>query len=68
LARKLDELAEQEIEVYDMQEKRNGWPESRDEPVTGNGWRHSDLREVAYLYTYRAWLQPVLDANLNREP
>ena len=63
---KMDTLAHQQIEVFDMQANANGWPPQTVRPT--NRWLHSDLREVAYLYTYKAWMQPVIDANLNREP
>lgn len=56
------------IKTFDMQANANGWPQSRPALKTANGWRHSDLREVAYPYTYRAWTQPIIDANLSREP
>ena len=33
--------------------KINGWPQSRLEKEPGErGWLHSDIRRVAYLYTY----------------
>lgn len=54
------------IETYDMQDKRNGWPTSRP-LIFGNGWRHSDIREVSYLYVWRTWKQIVTDGTLDHE-
>ncbi len=61
-------LSGSEIQVFDMQEKRNGWPQSREDPVPGNGWRHGDIREVAYVYVWKSWQEIVNDGNLNRKP
>ena len=36
--------------------KINGWPESRLAREPGErGWMHSDIRAVAYLYTYKVF-------------
>jgi hypothetical protein len=56
------------IEVFDMQDKRNGWPQEREDPMPGNGWRHGDIREVAYVHVWRAWREIVNDGDLMREP
>ena len=53
-----------QIDTYDMQENRNGWPSGR--PMDfGDGWRHGDIKDVAYLYVWRAWKKVVDDAELN---
>jgi hypothetical protein len=56
------------IEVFDMQTNRNGWPQEREDPVPGNGWRHGDIREVAYVHVWKAWQEIVNDGELSREP
>ena len=43
------------IQVFDMQANRNGW-------------RHSDMREVAYVYVWKAWQEIVNDGELHLEP
>jgi hypothetical protein len=32
---------------------KNGWPTSR--AATNNNWRHSDVREVSYLFIYKLY-------------
>jgi hypothetical protein len=34
---------------YDMTDFRSGWP--RNHPIYGESWLHSDVRDVAYIYT-----------------
>ena len=51
-----------------MQANRNGWPESRPVIEPGNGWRHGDIREVAYVHVWKSWQEVVDDGNLNQEP
>ena len=41
---------------FDMMDLNNGWPESRfKRDPEEQGWLHSDIRAVAYLYTYKAF-------------
>lgn len=56
------------IEVFDMQENRNGWPLSRPAIQPGNGWRHSDIREVAYTHVWKAWQEIVNDSGIDSDP
>ena len=47
-------------ENFNMNDERvikiNGWPESRLAREPGErGWMHSDIRAVAYLYTYKVF-------------
>jgi pimeloyl-ACP methyl ester carboxylesterase len=56
------------IQTFDMQANRNGWPASRPAIRVGNGWRHSDIREVAYVHVWKAWQQIVNDGNLQQDP
>jgi len=45
---------------YDMMTLRNGWPESRTQPTVDpdfRGWRHSDIRNMAYLYTHKVFVE-----------
>jgi len=45
------------------------WPEERKKGIAfGDGWRHSDVREVAYPYVWKAWKIVVENANLNEKP
>ncbi|MBB5353562.1 hypothetical protein HNR46_003823 [Haloferula luteola] len=42
----------------DMMGLRNGWPEARTAPTVDpdlRGWRHSDIRNMAYLYTHKVF-------------
>jgi hypothetical protein len=57
-----------DIEVFDMQDKRNGWPQSRPKIRPGNGWRHGDIREVAYVHVWKSWQEIVNNGNLSRDP
>ena len=51
------------VRNFDMMNLRNGWPESRTQPTVDpdmQGWRHSDIRNVAHLYThkvYEKWIE-----------
>ena len=61
------------IATYDMQAAvqttGNGWPaERRKGLIFGNGWRHGDVREVAYLYVWPAWQKIVDDAGIETAP
>ncbi len=59
------------ITTHEMQSEEmmpNGWPGERPAPVVGNGWRHGDIKDVAYLYVWKAWKQPVEDHGLDQEP
>lgn len=42
---------------YNMMDFRNGWPEFRTthENADLRGWLHSDIRNAAYLYTYKVF-------------
>ena len=41
---------------FNMMDLRSGWPESRLEREPGErGWLHSDIRRVAYLYTFKVF-------------
>jgi hypothetical protein len=46
-----------------MMDLSNEWPESRTQPTVDpdmQGWRHSDIRNVAHLYThkvYEKWIE-----------
>jgi len=43
----------------------NGWPLVRMQiPQETNNWHHSDVREVAYIYTYKLFNQIVTNGNL----
>ena len=46
----------------DMDGMKNGWPSSRDDFK----WRHSDVREIAYTYTFSVFDKIVLEGNLNQ--
>lgn len=46
----------------------NGWPAERPPIEFGNGWRHGDVREVAYLYVWTAWQKIVDDAGIKIAP
>jgi len=56
------------IEVFDMQENRNGWPQEREDPVPGNGWRHGDIRDVAFTHVWKAWKEIVTDSGIDLDP
>jgi len=51
---------------FDMQgELENGWPPGRARnPAEANKWHHSDVREVAYSFTYKLFNEIVNDGNL----
>ena len=69
LKRKFFDVTGKQIETFDMQANRNGWPEERTKGIRfGDGWRHSDVREVAYPYVWKAWRIVVEDANLDQNP
>jgi hypothetical protein len=52
------------IEVFDMEENRNGWVQSRNT----ERWLHGDLREVAYTHVWKAWQEIVTDSGIDQKP
>ncbi|MGH7941381.1 MAG: hypothetical protein ACREFR_09950, partial [Limisphaerales bacterium] len=49
---------------FNMEDNENGWP-----VTTGSeafNWHHSDIRAVAYTFTFKAYSEMVDDANLNK--
>ncbi len=74
LARKMIYTGGGSIAVYDMQEHRNGWPQERPEidptnpTKAGNGWRHGDIREVAYVHVWKSWRHAVDEAGIDVPP
>lgn len=49
----------------DMQTLENGWPLGRAQnPAEAVNWHHSDLRVVAYTFTYQLFNQIVIAGNL----
>jgi hypothetical protein len=43
---------------FDMMEMRNSWPDGRTAPTVDpdlRGWRHSDIKDMAYLYTHKVF-------------
>jgi hypothetical protein len=49
----------------DMNDNRNGWPQSRqDGESTRDRWLHSDLKNIAYQFTYRVFDDVVHEGNL----
>jgi len=45
---------------YDMMTLRNGWPPTRAKIIQGtelSDWRHSDIRNMAYLYTHKVFVE-----------
>ncbi len=59
------------IDAIDMQNTDhimvNGWVPGRNVEL-GDGWHNCDIREVAYLYVWKAWQTAVDRGNLNKEP
>jgi pimeloyl-ACP methyl ester carboxylesterase len=68
LQEKFAEAEAGDIEVFDMQANRNGWPQEREDPVPGNGWRHGDVKDVAYTYVWKTWEEIITDSGLDRYP
>lgn len=56
------------VRNFDMMASRNGWPESRtaDPNADLRGWLHSDIRNVAYLYTHRVYEKWIELGGLNQ--
>jgi hypothetical protein len=53
----MEEFIPGETEVFDMQTSfQNGWPQERGKD---KDWRHSDLRNVPYLYIYEIFEEMV---------
>ncbi|HPN84769.1 MAG TPA: hypothetical protein PK821_05470, partial [Victivallales bacterium] len=51
-ANKIDEW-ETGIQSFDMMTMKSGWPDIRPKNSQGiQPWRHSDFKDVAYVYTY----------------
>lgn len=57
-----------DITAEDMQAwvTRETWPSGRPLEV-GNGWRHNDIREMAYLYVWKAFDETVNELNREQE-
>ena len=69
LAEKFADTNAGSISTFNMEENRNGWPEERENGIKfGDGWRHGDVREVAYLYVWKTWKEVVDNANLDQRP
>ena len=54
---------------FNMMDLRNGWPNSRTAPEVPEilrGWLHSDVRNVAYLYTHAVFMKWVEIGGLNQ--
>jgi hypothetical protein len=47
-----------------MQNNENNWPLGRLQQPEGNNWHHSDIRAVAYTFTYEVFNAIVNDGNL----
>ena len=47
----VDQNGDRNINMANL--KRNTWP--RNHPQFGDRWLHCDIREMAYLYTYKAF-------------
>jgi hypothetical protein len=49
---------------FDMKANENGWPLGRLEKSEGANWHHSDIRIVAYPFTYKVFNEIVNDGGL----
>ena len=49
---------------FDMKANENGWPLGRLEQSEGANWHHSDIRVVAYPFTYKVFNEIVNDGGL----
>jgi hypothetical protein len=49
---------------YNMQDNENNWPPIRLNQIEGDNWHHSDIRVVAYTFTYQAFDELVTLGNL----
>jgi hypothetical protein len=47
-----------------MQDNENNWPLGRLEQPEGDNWHHSDIRVMAYTFTYEVFNEIVNDGNL----
>jgi hypothetical protein len=63
LQEKFADASAGEIKVFEMKANMNGWPQER----TDMRWLHSDIREVAYTFTWPAWQKIVDTAGLDRD-
>jgi hypothetical protein len=48
---------------YNMSSMKNGWPQERGDD---EDWKHGDIREVAYLYTYKVYQKVTQLGGLNK--
>jgi hypothetical protein len=56
-----DLVFHKDINMNTEHQNENGWPSSRDDDLR---WRHSDIKNVSYLYNYEAYNYIVTEGNL----